>query len=202
MLHPLPAQIEPYVIRKPRLEVYVPQVSSSSHPEDAAKMNRVIRDQAVKLIQMTGYEESQDTEVTGTYEIKLNERGLISLVLIVYGYTMGAAHGMTYQRGLTFQTDSGQLITLAQLFESGAPYVAELSKHVAAQIKQRQIPTFEPFKSIDKNQEFYMTDKALVLFFGLYDLAPYVYGFQYFPISIYDLKDIKAEDGVIDALWY
>ncbi|WP_019423908.1 DUF3298 and DUF4163 domain-containing protein [Paenibacillus sp. OSY-SE] len=202
MLHPLPAQIEPYVIRKPRLEVYVPQVSSSSHPEAAAKMNRAIRDQAVKLIQMTGYEESQDTEVTGTYEIKLNERGLISLVLIVYGYTKGAAHGMTYQRGLTFQTDSGQLITLAQLFEPGVPYVAELSKHVAAQIKQRQIPTFEPFKSIDKNQDFYMTDKALVLFFGLYDLAPYVYGFQYFPISIYDLNDIKAKNGVIDALWY
>ncbi|MFW5435591.1 DUF3298 domain-containing protein [Paenibacillus apiarius] len=202
MLHPLPAHIEPYLIRKPRLEVYLPQVNSSSHSEAAAEINRVIRDQTVELIQMTGYEDSQDTEVTGAYEIKLNERGLISLLLIVYGYTKGAAHGMTYQRGLTFEADSGQLITLAQLFKPGASYVAELSKLVAAQIEERQIPTLEPFKEIDKDQDFYMTDKALVLFFGLYELAPYVYGFQYFPISIYALDDIKAENGVIDALWY
>jgi len=109
---------------------------------------------------------------------------------------------MTYQRGLTFETETGKLIKLPDLFKPGAPYVDVLSKHVAAQIKMRDIQTLEPFKSIRPDQDFYMTDKSLVLFFQLYEIAAYVYGFLYFPISVYELNDIKADNGIIDKLSY
>lgn len=203
MLYPLPITIEPHVIRKPNLEVYVPVVVDPKHPQAAERMNHTIQKQVMELIRTSGYEEDpKNIQVQGWYEIKLNERGYLSLTLSVYDYPYHAAHGMTYQRGLTFETETGKLLSLPELFKSGAPYVDVLSKHVAAQIKERDIQTLEPFKSIRPDQDFYMTDKALVLFFQLYEIAAYVYGFLHFPISIYDLKDIKAENGIIDKLWY
>ncbi|WP_231505605.1 RsiV family protein [Bacillus sp. EB01] len=63
---------------------------------------------------------------------------------------------------------------------------------VAAQIKERSIMTLEPFTGIKPNQDYYIADKAIVLFFQLYDLAPYAYGFPYFPISIYPTLNGKT----------
>ncbi|MCG7407126.1 DUF3298 and DUF4163 domain-containing protein [Paenibacillus sp. ACRRX] len=201
-LYPLPVPIVPHKINKPKLEVYVPQILNAQAPLAAKTINQMIHQTVIELIRMTGYEENEQTEVMGSFEIKLNERGLLSLTLTVYGYPQGAAHGMTYQRGLTFDVNTGKLYMLSDLFKPSAPYVELLSANVSRQIKQRDIPTLEPFTKIRPDQDFYMTDKALVLFFGLYELAAYVYGFLYFPISIYDLNDIKAENGVIDTLWY
>ncbi|BFH69128.1 hypothetical protein J27TS7_05700 [Paenibacillus dendritiformis] len=201
-MYPLPVQVDTYVIRRPKLTVYVPQIRGRDGVEAVSRINVAIRRQAVRLIRMTGYGEAPETEVTGSYETKLNERHYLSLTLIVYGYTAHAAHGMTYQAGMTMDVRNGRELKLADLFKPGAPYVKVLSDHVAAQIKARDIPVLEPFTEIRPDQDFYMTDKELVLFFGLYELAPYAYGFQYFPISIYTLQDIKAENGMIDALWY
>ncbi|NKI22486.1 DUF3298 and DUF4163 domain-containing protein [Paenibacillus dendritiformis] len=201
-IYPLPVQVDTYVIRRPKLTVYVPQIRGRDGGEAVSRINVAIRRQAVRLIRMTGYGEAPETEVTGSYETKLNERHYLSLTLIVYGYTAHAAHGMTYQAGMTMDVRNGRELKLADLFKPGAPYVKVLSDHVAAQIKARDIPVLEPFTEIRPDQDFYMTDKALVLFFGLYELAPYAYGFQYFPLSIYTLQDIKAENGMIDALWY
>lgn len=201
-LHPLPVQTRTEVIRKPKLEVYVPQVVQAGSAEATQRINRTLHQHAVELIRKTGYGEADQTEVTGNYEIKLNERGLLSVLLIVYGYTQGAAHGMTYQEGLTFDTNTGQLITLKDLFKPGAPYVDVLSKQVASQIKERDLPVLEPFSKISPDQPFYLTDKALVLFFNLYDLVPYAYGFPYFPISIYSLESISKENGPLGTLWY
>ncbi|WP_085493509.1 DUF3298 and DUF4163 domain-containing protein [Paenibacillus aquistagni] len=201
-LHPAPVHVYSKVIRKPKLEVFVPQVEQAGAREATERMNRTLHHHAVELIKKTGYGEGDQTEVTGTYEVKLNERGLLSILLIVYGYTLGAAHGMTYQEGLTFDTNTGNLITLKDLFKPGASYVDELSEQVAKQIKERDLPVLEPFTKIKPDQPFYLTDKALVLFFDLYELLPYVYGFPYFPISIYDLESIKKENGPIDTLWY
>ncbi|UHA73605.1 DUF3298 and DUF4163 domain-containing protein [Paenibacillus sp. 481] len=202
-LYPLPIQIQPFVIRKPNLHVYVPQIVQLVDRQAQTRMNRTIYDTVIRLIRATAYESSPaTTQVLGFYEVKLNERRLLSITLIIYDYPEGAAHGMTYLQGLTFDVKTGKLITLRDLFKPGVDYVTPLSQDVARQIKERQIPVIEPFHHIQPDQPFYLTAKALVLFFQLYDLAPYAYGFQYFPISIYDLNDIKAENGVIDTLWY
>ncbi|MCR8842771.1 DUF3298 and DUF4163 domain-containing protein [Paenibacillus sp. SC116] len=201
-LYPLPVEIRSYQIHKPRLNVIFPQVDDKKHGHAAAQINRVIYRKVLELIRLTGYEENETTEVQGSYEIKLNERELLSLTLTVYGYKKGAAHGMTYQRGLTFEVKSGHLYTLAELFRPDAPYVAFLSKDVARQIQEREIPTLEPFTAIAPDQPFYLTDKSLVLFYDLYQLAAYVYGFVYFPISIYSLQPITGEQSPLNRLYY
>ncbi len=40
----------------------------------------------------------------------------------------------------------------------------------------------ELFKSINDDQPFYIVDDGIVIFFGLYEISPYVYGIRYFKI--------------------
>jgi hypothetical protein len=58
-----------------------------------------------------------------------------------------------------------------------------------------------PFKGISPEQDYYIADKALVLFFQLYELTAYAYGFPYFPISIYDLQTIIDEQGPLGKMF-
>ncbi|MEC0667603.1 RsiV family protein [Priestia flexa] len=53
------------------------------------------------------------------------------------------------------------------------------------QIKERDIMVLGEYTGINPNQDFYIADKSLMLFYQLYDLAPYAYGIPYFPISLF-----------------
>ena len=45
-----------------------------------------------------------------------------------------------------------------------------------------------------------MADKALVIYFQLYDITPYVFGFPMFPISVYEIQDIIDENGPLGRM--
>ncbi|WP_244226691.1 RsiV family protein [Paenibacillus protaetiae] len=107
---------------------------------------------------------------------------------------------MTLQQPLTFRVSTGKAYSLEQLFKPGSDYVAKLSGIVKKQIEERKIETLEPFESIRPDQSFYIADRSLVIYFNLYELAAYVYGFIYFPISVYEIQDIIDEQGPLGAM--
>jgi hypothetical protein len=45
-----------------------------------------------------------------------------------------------------------------------------------------------------------VADRALVIYFQLYELAAYVFGFIYFPISVYELQDIINDEGPLGPM--
>lgn len=139
-------------------------------------------------------------EMLGTYEIKNNQRNVFSLSLSNYAYFHQAAHGMTYMKSLTFDLVEGKRCHLADLFQPGSDYVERISAIIREQIKQRNIQTLHDFTLIRPNQDFYLADKTIVVYFQLYEITPYVYGFPMFPISVYDLSDIVAPDGPLARL--
>ncbi|WP_255323435.1 RsiV family protein [Priestia megaterium] len=57
------------------------------------------------------------------------------------------------------------------------------------------------YKGIKPDQDFYIADKSLVLFYQLYDLTPYVYGIPYFPISIYAIQDIIEDESPLGQMF-
>ncbi|MNR08235.1 Peptidoglycan-N-acetylmuramic acid deacetylase PdaC [compost metagenome] len=154
-----------------------------------------------KQLHDQGYHQNPMTDITAYYEIKTNQRRVLSLSLINYAFS-GGAHGMTIQNSLTFNTQTGKSYTLSELFKPDSDYVARISEIVAAEIKRREIPLLVEFKGIRPDQDFYIADKSLVVYFQLYELAAYVYGFLYFPISIYTLQDIIVEDGPLGKMLY
>ncbi|NLK34798.1 MAG: DUF3298 domain-containing protein, partial [Gracilibacteraceae bacterium] len=139
-------------------------------------------------------------EMLGWYEIKTNERGILSLTIGNYAFTYPSAHGLTIVKGLTFDVKSGDIIELKDLFKPEADYVKVLSGIVEQQIIDRDIALLDEFKDIKPDQDFYIADKSLVLFFQLYEITPYYMGLQYFPISVYQIKDIIAEEGALGIL--
>ena len=183
----------------PRLEVYYPVVSGLHNLNVQRKINNNILSLAYQMIKDQGYYENPQTTMTGYYEIKTNERGILSLSLTNYAFS-GGAHGMTIMKSLTFNIETGKMYSLGDLFKSGSDYVNVLSEIIKKQIKERDIPTIEEFDQIRPNQDFYIADKAVVVYFQLYELAPYVYGFPQFPISVYEIQDIIKEDGPLGEM--
>jgi hypothetical protein len=194
-----PLVIHSHKVTHPKTELHIPVISGAPNPAAEGAMNTEIRKGVQSLISEQGSLEDPRSEMIGWFETKTNEKDVFSISLFNYAYT-GGAHGMTLQKSMTFNTESGHSYTLAQLFKPGADYVKRLSDLVAQQIAERDIQTLEPFKSIRPDQDYYIADRALVIYFQLYELTAYAYGFAYFPISVYDLQDIMDENGPLGMM--
>lgn len=176
--------------------IYYPEVIGLSDQTWQATVNNMIATQTQELIdQQVAGDLSTVQTLLGNYELKNNQRNILSLTQTNYVYRYQAAHGMTVVKSLTFDMAKQRAYTLHELFKEGSDYIARLSALVAERIKERDIYVLEPFSAISPDQEFYIADKTLVLYYQLYELAPYVYGIVYFPISIYEISDIIDEDG-------
>jgi hypothetical protein len=68
------------------------------------------------------------------------------------------------------------------------------------QIVERKIQLITDFTVIKPNQDYYIADKSLVIYFQLYEITPYVYGFPMFPISVYDIQNIIDEMGPLGRM--
>jgi hypothetical protein len=170
-----------------------PMVLNRINTAIVSAVNKLIYEQYNKLIER-GYENPKFT-MDGWFELKNNQRGVLSLSLGNYTFPYPSAHGLTILKSLTFGIQNGKEYDLSEMFKSGSNYVKRLSDIVSIQIKERNIDTIEDFKSISPNQDYYIADKCLVLYFQLYELTPYSYGFPFFPISIYEIEGIISEDS-------
>lgn len=183
----------------PKAELAVPYVSGGKSETADKQINEKIRQAVQQLVHDQGSLDDPRAQMLGYYEQKTNEKDVLSLSLYNYAFT-GGAHGLTLQQSLTFKQSTAQTYTLAQLFKPGSDYVGRLNANIRAQIKARSIDTLEPFKTIRPDQDYYIADRALVIYFQLYELAAYVFGFLYFPISVYELQDIINEDGPLGPM--
>lgn len=185
----------------PQQIIYYPQAIQMHNPSLQFFINQTIVHETQQLInKQAGSMPSTIEQMLGTYELKNNQRDVLSLTLSNYVYFYHAAHGMTVVQPLTFDLKKGELCQLKDLFKPNSDYVNVISRHIKEQIKERNIPVIEPFTTISPNQFFYIADKTLVIFFQLYDLAPYYYGLPMFPISVYELADIVVEDGPLGRM--
>lgn len=185
----------------PDKTVFYPKAIDMQNQGLERSINGMIANQTNQLIhQQVGNMTTPIVQMLGTYEIKNNQRQVLSVLLSNYAYHDHAAHGMTYIKSLTFDLKKGKFCELKDLFKPGSDYVKKLSAIIHEQIKQRDIQLLGDFADIQPNQDFYIADKALVIYFQLYDITPYVFGFPMFPISVYDLQDIIDENGPLGRM--
>ncbi|AIM15099.1 DUF3298 and DUF4163 domain-containing protein [Neobacillus sp.] len=182
-------------------KVLYPQVYNLRNKEFESMINQAIVQQTQWMIdKQAGNMPTSVVEMLGSYEIKNNQREVLSLTLSNYTYHYHAAHGMTYIKSLTFDLQKGQQCELKDLFKQGSDYVKRLSTLIQQQINERNVPLLDTFTSIKPNQDFYIADKTIVIYFQLYEITPYVYGFPMFPISVYSIQDIINENGPLGRM--
>ncbi|HEY4599958.1 MAG TPA: DUF3298 domain-containing protein [Cerasibacillus sp.] len=198
----LPVSLQTFVIKSSGEQIYYPQIIHLQNITAQQTMNQKIYQQ-VQNLRREQYESQQAglfQEMLGQYEVKTNERNVLSLSLTNYAYAPYHAHGLTLMKSLTFDVKTGKSYQLHELFKPNSHYQDVLKKIVERQIKERNLDTFDEPITISSKQDFYLADKALVIYFQLYEITPYYVGFPMFPISIYEIQDIIREDGPLGKM--
>ena len=194
-----PVVIKTRRIKKERLDVEYPVVEGLADKNVEQYINSVLMGIVDNLIVNTGYYENPMTDVTGRYHVRTNEKGILSISIEMYWFA-GSAHGMTVLKSVTFDVNTGRIYRLEDLFKENVDYVKPISDIIKRQIQERNIPLIVDFTEIRPDQDYYIQNRTLMIYFQLYELAPYVYGFVTFPIPTREIEGIIREDGPLSIL--
>ncbi|TDL35284.1 DUF3298/DUF4163 domain-containing protein [Jeotgalibacillus sp. S-D1] len=197
----LPVTISTRAVIKqsPNIRVYYPVVSDLPNKAAEMNINVAIVETLNRMLLDLGYHDQNLVEMQGYFEIKTNERRILSLTLLVYSFT-GGAHGLTMVKSLTFNVDTGKNYQLYELFKPDSLYVERLSSIISEKITLWDIQLLDEFTKIRYDQDYYLADHSIVIYFQLYEITPYVAGFPYFPIPILDVSDIILDKGPLGIL--
>lgn len=197
-MYDLPVYFKTQQYLTPTINMYYPMIYGHKNPTVEKLINYEIKTLMYELIAELRRPDLV-TYITGSYEIKTNERNVLSLALTGLGDFHGA-HPITIVKSITIDAANGNVYELKDLFKPDSGYLEALSKMVSEQIKERDIPLLGEFKGVKPDQDYYIADKGLVIYFQQYEIAPYYAGLPYFLIPIYDLEEYIPEDGILNRM--
>ena len=120
------------------------------------------------------------------YIVHYQSKNVLSVSVFYYRYTLGA-HGHTLQKVYNLNLQNGEIISLPVLLKDMEDYKKIINREIKKQIKlnpQIYFDNGEIFKTISDDQTFYIIEDRIVIFFGLYEIAPYSSGIRYFKIPL------------------
>lgn len=118
------------------------------------------------------------------YKVTYNSDDILSIVIEYYEYN-GGAHGMTYKINFNYYIDTGERIKLSSLFKEGFNYKEHVDKAIKeAMDKTPEVYFEDKFQGINDDTSFYITKEGIVIYFPLYEIAPYSTGIPEFIISM------------------
>jgi len=108
------------------------------------------------------------------------------------------AHPFNAVYAITFNVKDGSTYKLRDLFEPGVSWEAALNgilkKDIDELAKRSEIPPIEVFKSIDKEQEFYLSKEGLVLYWQEARYFPRYLGPLEVTIKYSDIRDLLRKE--------
>lgn len=120
----------------------------------------------------------------------------VSYIFTVYEDTLGA-HGNTFFHTFTFDTTTGALVTLADIFTPDSNYLAKLSAISRAKLPSvigdgADVKFIEGGTTSDEKNfaNFFFDNKDFVILFDPYAVAPYSFGPQTLRIPLSELSSI------------
>ncbi len=175
------------------VNVRYPKVEGLKNREAQDRINESIRQRVLSLIPPEGCDAYE--VITGNYDVKLNEKGILSIRLEVYTFAKQAANGLTTAVSITTNLDSGRVYQLHQLFRPDSDYRIILTKMIQQQISERGIPLIKEFTGISDNRDYYLADGALTIYFQEIEYTPHYYGIVEFPIPYARIRNIISQEG-------
>lgn len=131
------------------------------------------------------HEYSNKYSLTANYDVKTDNEKYTSILQSIYTYT-GGAHGNTIRYSMTIDKATDEPVALKDLF-TVAHYADYLNKLAASQ--NQDIHFYHPV-TLSGNEDFYLTDDGIVLYYQLYEVAPYAAGFIEYKFSYDELTPI------------
>lgn len=128
---------------------------------------------------------------TSKYKVTYNKNNILSIVLTIYQYT-GGAHGSTTEVAYNFDTNTGKIGVLEDFFGEDKDYRTKILKEIREDISKEPqnyfIETINNLNGIPYNQNFYLEDEDVVVYFDEYEIAPYAAGIPEFKIPYAKFK--------------
>lgn len=154
--------------------------------EDIQRFASNIRDEARKFYQLTGILPIplRPFEGVTTFVIHLISPTVLSMTIDYYQFK-GGAHGYTKRQAYNYNLLTGERVYLKDLFEKGYDNKAVINDAIRDSINEHPEEYYQGkdgFITIDPNQSFYLEPDNLVIYFDLYQIAPYVKGIPEFRI--------------------
>ncbi|MDF2891203.1 MAG: repeat protein [Clostridia bacterium] len=177
------------------LIIEYPYVLDMSNHELQNKINQLIKDQSG-----TDYKGRPNETFRQDYDVMLNKNGILSILNQSDMYMEGAAHGLSMRSAINIDMLDGKLYALSDLFKANADYKSKLNTIIKKKLADDNIPLLREFEGIGDKQEYYLTDKELVVYYQLYDYTPYAYGFLEFYIPYEDIANIIEKKGPIGRM--
>src|SRR5699024_7562007 len=120
----LPVSIRTMIMEQHGTMIYYPQVMGLPNANVEQTINQTIVQLTQMLIQQQYQQQGTNnfTEMIGSFEIKTNERNILSLSLSNYAFAYQHAHGLTLMKSLTFDVQTGKRYQLKDLFKPGSNY--------------------------------------------------------------------------------
>lgn len=113
-----------------------------------------------------------------------NNSNIISFYIDYYQFS-GGAHGITNRIAYNIEKSSGIEMQLKDIFKDNYNYKNVINKEISRQISKdpdRYFTGKDGFNGIGDNQNFYIKNNTVVIYFGLYEIAPYAAGISEFII--------------------
>ena len=184
------------------VDLTIPVIQGLADKKIEEKMNQTIQDDILNFkyrIQTESEEYSQEAKkeggeikkyiATAYYIVHYQTDDLLSLSVFYYCYT-GGAHGCTVQEAYNLNLVNGERITLPDILKGKKDYLKIINQEIKRQIQLNLEAYFDDavFHSISQEQPFYLIEDGIVIYFGLYEIAPYSSGIRYFkiPFSLFE----------------
>ena len=113
-----------------------------------------------------------------------NNSDILSFYIDYYKFT-GGAHGVTTRIAYNVDLYTGAELMVEDLFKKDFDFKRVIDKEIGRQIAKdpdRYFMGKDGFNGIKQNQSFYIKNNSLVIYFGLYEIAPYASGISEFII--------------------
>ena len=122
----------------------------------------------------------QYDELQVSYKLKYEGQSYVSLVLCVWTYTHGAAHGMPHYRGVTYSKDDGERASIRDFVRIGSDDAWRIYNLPVFSGSGKEIPKYQLFRdyaSEPLSGNFYLAGHGQVaLIYQPYQLAAFAYG--------------------------
>ncbi|MEW8956253.1 DUF3298 and DUF4163 domain-containing protein [Clostridium sp.] len=189
------------------MELNIPEIRGLENKDKEKSINEEIDKNAVafghkiKLLAeedrkyyMNNKEDGDIYEAVVDFSTPYNNGEFLSLLIDNYSYT-GGAHGITYRKSFNIDGKSGEVLLLKDLFKDNYNYKKIIDNIISKEIeKNKENFLYGEFNGIEEDIDFYMEEEYLIIYFQLYEIAPYVSGFPEFRIPIKELaKGLKKE---------
>ena len=126
----------------------------------------------------------------------------IASLWISWDNSTGGAHGLYWLDSYNFNTDTGDFYTFPELFQDGSGGVEYVTNRMLDEISESDYyfkTATNTVTDYNGNYSFLINGEQLVVYFQLYDIAPYVAGMPSFSFSADELKTFLKPE-IADAM--